>query len=54
MKKKEAMNEMLSVVRKLRSEGYDVSCINERMSLALRAYNRGNYTRAIEHARYAF
>ena len=54
MSKAEAMNEMLAVVRKLRSEDYPVSMINERMRLSLNAYKRGNYKRAIDYARYAF
>lgn len=52
--KEQAMNEMLAVVRKLRSENYPVDMINERMVMSLRAYSRGNYARAIQYARCAF
>lgn len=52
--KEQAMNEMLRVVRYLRSERHSVKEINILMKSALRAYDRGDYALAIERAMSAF
>lgn len=46
--KEQAMNEMLAVVRSLRSKGNSVQEINRKMSASLRAYKRGRYAKSIE------
>lgn len=48
--KRDAMQELLDVSRKMRERGFCTNTINDRLDPALKCYKRGRYERAKDYA----